>query len=79
MLCPETEVKINLGLLHIKRDGAGAAVVVGESYDIACRQPKTFRVFVSLKKKKEKEKMPARIWNTKRNGLKKIFERGVRA
>lgn len=45
MLYLETEVKFNLGLLQIKRDGAGAAVVLRESYDIACRQPKTFRGF----------------------------------
>lgn len=52
MFCLETEVKINLGLLQVKRDGAGAAVVFRESYDIACRQPKTFDVFlVSVKKK----------------------------
>lgn len=37
MLCLETEVKINLGLLQVKRDGVGAAVVFRESYDTDCR------------------------------------------
>lgn len=51
MLCLKTEVKINLGMLQVKRDGAGAAVVFRESYDTDCRQPKTFGVFLEKKKR----------------------------
>lgn len=51
MLCLKTEVKVNLGLLQVKRDGAGAAVVFRESYDTDCRQPRTFGVFLEEKKR----------------------------
>lgn len=65
MLCLKTEVMINLGLLQVKRDGAGAAVVFGENRTIPTADNRRRLVFPREKKKGGED---IEFRNPRRNG-----------